>query len=90
MILRNSIINKVVVTMDSHRIMRTGFTKAVYCIGERQCTMEKEETRVFLATDVIQQRYSGLGMATPRQALGIALSQPLLVPVGCARAVKCD
>ena len=31
---------------------------------------------------------SGPGMAKPRQALGIALSQPLLVPEGCARAVK--
>ena len=33
---------------------------------------------------------SGMGMAKPRQALGIALSQPFLVPEGCARAVKCD
>jgi len=31
---------------------------------------------------------SGMGMAKPRQALGIALSQPFLVPDGCARAVK--
>ena len=52
--------------------------------------MEKQETRLLQATGVIQKTNSGLGMAKLGHALGIALSQPLLVPEGFARAVKHD
>jgi len=49
--------------------------------------MEKEKTRVFSATDVIQQQV--LAWEWPNQ-VEIVLSQPLLVPEECAKAVKHD